>query len=187
MDEFIALITIKEKVSCMGRPRSDAVERFWSKVDCGDPDECWNWKAGVRSGYGEFWIDGRNVGAHVYSYTIEHGEVPDGFVVCHKCDNPRCVNPNHLFTGTYSDNTQDMISKGRLVRTRKPNGSYRTGSEQHSSKLTEEDVIAIREMYQKGENGHGVRILAKKYNVRPFSIYSIVNNLTWRKIKFTSN
>lgn len=90
-------------------------DRFWSKVDnAGDLGRCWNWKTGLDGkGYGRFSIDGREYRAHrlVYSWFVD--DAIDGWHVCHHCDNPRCVNPLHLFKGTHSDNMQDMWNKGR--------------------------------------------------------------------------
>lgn len=91
-------------------------QRFWSKVDKRGPDECWPWK-GVRSsdGYGAFKIKGVFVGAHRVAYAI-HARISLEQIpaeVCHHCDNPPCVNPDHLFLGTHQDNMTDRNKKGR--------------------------------------------------------------------------
>lgn len=95
-------------------------ERFWSKAERKDKDSCWNWKAYKnRDGYGNFSIDGsRRWNAHRISYAITNGEIPKGMSVCHKCDNPSCVNPNHLFLATHKENMRDKSEKGR-AKTRK--------------------------------------------------------------------
>jgi hypothetical protein len=94
-------------------PYRPLAERFWEKVNVGTPDECWTWAACTNPlGYG--WINVNNSGelAHRISWLINHGEIPEGLVICHKCDNPPCVNPNHLFLGTQKDNMQDYARKG---------------------------------------------------------------------------
>lgn len=96
--------------------RSDGTQsfedRFWSKVRKGDG--CWEWTAWINSnGYGEFTKDHKNLKASRVSWILTYGPIPDGLFVCHHCDNPPCVRPDHLFLGTPLDNMRDMIAKGR--------------------------------------------------------------------------
>ncbi len=86
--------------------------RFWPKVI--KTNGCWEW-IGARclTGHGKFWYNKRLGEAHRFSYEIHVGSIPKGMVICHKCDNPPCVNPEHLFLGTMKDNSQDMMAKGR--------------------------------------------------------------------------
>lgn len=84
--------------------------RFWSYVDKLSDENCWQWlKAKYPSGYGRF----GKLYAHRVSYELMNGKIPSGFCICHKCDNPSCVNPNHLWAGTVADNMHDRDRKGR--------------------------------------------------------------------------
>jgi hypothetical protein len=103
------------------------IERFWSRVD--KTDSCWLWTGGLfDDDYGAFRIAGKSFRAHRVSWMIAHGDIPDGLFVCHNCpdgDNPQCVNPAHLWTGTNQENMDDMIAKGRsLTGDRNPSRIY---------------------------------------------------------------
>lgn len=91
--------------------------RLWAKVDkSGGDDACWEWQAKsviTSLGYGAINVDGKITVAHRVAWSLVNGEIPDGLFVCHKCDNPKCCNPSHLFLGTCSDNINDMCAKGR--------------------------------------------------------------------------
>lgn len=103
-------------------------DRFWSKVDYGPRDRCWLWRGGIcGKGYGNFGLN-RNgekmVMAHRMSWRLVYGDIPAGLFICHKCDNPRCVNPFHLFPGTRTENVQDMIRKKRDKNSKKTHCKY---------------------------------------------------------------
>lgn len=98
------------------------IERFHKKYIV-DENKCWNWQGGTRGSdknrqYGRHWANGESINAHRFSYIIYFGEIPHGIYVCHKCDNPLCVNPDHLFLGTHEDNMKDMVQKNRSFKGR---------------------------------------------------------------------
>lgn len=117
--------------------------------------------------------------AHRVSWALHNGPIPPGIQILHKCDNPPCVRPTHLKLGTGKDNIQDMIRKGRDANTRAPR-PYHNGSENPAAKLTEEDIIAIRKEYAKGNVTH--QILAERYGTSQTNIHLIVHRLKWKHI-----
>ena len=144
----------------------DWINRFWSWVDIRRFDDCWEWQGGTTEGYGMFCTGEGMVLAHRLSWIIENGQISDGLCVLHQCDNRKCVNPNHLFLGTKKDNTNDARRKGRIAcrSVRKPSkNSYNSGTSNGRAKLTEEDVVKIRELYASGQ--YTVIGLAKQYGV----------------------
>lgn len=125
--------------------RKSTPERFWSKVIISGPDNCWEWtasKCGPNRAYGLFYLRGRGKGrvvlevAHRTAWRLTKGPIPDATNVCHRCDNPGCVNPRHLFLGTQKENIQDCISKGRFRRAR--------GRQKPNARLTPDLVRMIR-------------------------------------------
>jgi hypothetical protein len=89
-------------------------ENFWGNVSIDKDDKCWEWKRGRRkSGYGKLWYNGKTTLAHRVAWLKTYGPIPEGLCVLHKCDNPPCVNPSHLFLGTNKDNSRDKENKGR--------------------------------------------------------------------------
>jgi hypothetical protein len=94
--------------------RRSAVIRFWEKVDKRGPDECWMWTACLSNRYGAIHVNGKDIRASRFSYELHFGPIPDQLNVLHKCDTPGCVNPNHLWLGTQSENIEDCKRKGRI-------------------------------------------------------------------------
>ena len=93
---------------------SSDINRFWRVTNRGDLKSCWLWGASLFTcGYGRFFLKGKREYAHRIAWVIANGNIPEALNVLHKCDNPRCVNPNHLFLGTHNDNMKDMAAKGR--------------------------------------------------------------------------
>lgn len=129
-------------------------ERFWLKVD--KSGECWLWIAGKkgRDGYGSCWFGGKPSRAHRVSWELTNGPVPDGMVVCHRCDNPPCVNPDHLFLGTLKDNAQDRNRKGRTSRV-----SRNKGSKHGCCKLSEADIRYLRAFANAGMKHADIAVL----------------------------
>lgn len=90
------------------------MDRLWNRT-IKKENECIEFTGSLRAGYGAIKINGRIESTHRVSYALTFGEIPQGFLVCHKCDNKKCINPEHLFLGSYKDNMQDCKEKGRLI------------------------------------------------------------------------
>jgi hypothetical protein len=153
-------------------------QRFWEKVDTslgyGPNGDCWKWTGVLNNmGYGQLLINGRMKYSHRYSYQLRYGSFPDAMRVLHKCDNPRCCNPEHLFLGTQMDNVHDMMAKGRQ------NYVIPIGSKHGGSKLNEVEVIKIRRRYELGERQVDI---ARDYNVNKTTINVIVHRKKWKHI-----
>jgi hypothetical protein len=155
---------------------------FWEKVQRGGEDECWEWTGATRgrpgrgSGHGVINIGGTLVGAHRFSYILANGFIPEGLEVCHKCDNPRCVNPRHLWADTHAANMADSAAKGR----RKGVMPSRRGELNARAKLTEDDVRVIRKRHA---NGEATSALATAYGVAPGTINLIVRRINWPHVE----
>jgi HNH endonuclease len=145
---------------------------FWCYVE--KTEGCWIWKGSkVQAGYGRIVLQGKTYRAHRISYLFLKGEIPEGLCVCHTCDNPACVNPEHLWLGTSRENTKDMIIKGRLVRLRSkhrdsiskyPGISFRKGkkSKPWRARIMRNYLTVWKGEFETEEKAHQARLKALK-------------------------
>lgn len=168
----------KRESTFVNKPRkvmtvNDSLRRLFYKFKMGEPDECWEWIAARdQDGYGLTDILGRSRRATRIIYQIVNGDIPEGIFVCHKCDHPWCVNPNHLFLGTPLDNMLDKVAKGRQFRpTWRDNPNY---------KLSDDDVAEMRSLLSTGK--YTLLEIAERYNVS-FQHVSDIKLNKKRKIK----
>lgn len=149
-------------------------KRFWKYVDKDGPNGCWLWTGTLRpDGYGVIGRGGRGQGlerANRLSYMIHFGQIPDGMFVCHKCDNPTCVNPEHLFLGSPGDNCHDMVKKKRNAH-----------GETSYAKLTTEQVVEIRRIYSLG--GISQIKIADRYGISRSHVSLIVRGERWQHVE----
>jgi hypothetical protein len=140
-------------------------QRFWSKVN--KTESCWLWTGCCfSSGYGALSVDDIPIYTHRYSYEIHKGKIPEGLLIRHTCDNPPCVNPNHLLVGTRADNVMDMVERNRQAR----------GSKNGQAKLTEDDVNEIK-IFR--EFGFTQQELGKMYGVSQSTITRLLSKKRW--------
>lgn len=148
-------------------------ERFWKKVDKSDhPKGCWLWMACAdKDGYGFIKWQRKQVKAHRVSYLLANGEYMDKLMVLHTCDNPGCVNPQHLFLGTAKNNAED--------RDRKNRGNAASKEQHGNSKLTQSQVDHLRERVAKGQRGTQ-RQIAKELHISESQVSHIIHELQWK-------
>ena len=145
----------------------DPTKVFWANVKRVNSG-CLEWTGGLTDkGYGAVTLMGE-ISAHRLSYRLHFGDIPDGLLVCHKCDNPPCCDPDHLFLGTHLDNARDCSSKGRW--------NDRRGEKNGKAILTADQVLDIR---KKLADGLSQRTLARLYQVKPPVIYKIAHRISW--------
>jgi len=150
------------------RPADDRFVGMWEV----DPvSGCWNWTGRLgANGYGYLHEQGKTVLAHRYSYKKAHGSIPKGLFICHKCDNPRCVRPDHLFLGDQLANMRDCALKGRSSR----------GSQRPTAKLTEAIVAAAR------LEGLSAKALAERFRIRKQTARKALVGVTWKHVPMPS-
>lgn len=147
-----------------------ARQRFWNRID--KTDNCWKWN-GCKNhcGYGTIRVMTKTVLAPRLSWVIHFGEIPIGLHVLHKCDNPECTRPDHLWLGTMKDNCIDRSKKGR--------SGDRIGEKHGRAKLNDSKV---REIRLRNKNNESITSLAKEFGVSDAAVWFVVNRMTWKHV-----
>lgn len=159
--------------ACKGKMQSENMkrplaERFWEKVE--KTESCWLWTGGLlKTGYGSIRDNGKALRAHRVAYELLVAPIPDGLLLRHSCDNPKCVNPAHLIPGTKTQNTQDALDRGHHV----------VGEAHYRAKLTNHAVVTIRSALAAGVPG---KYLAKQFGVDQTTISQIKLNKKWKYV-----
>jgi hypothetical protein len=151
---------------------------FWNRVEMARGARrlafpgCWEWTGGRDAGgYGRIQVQGERMETHRFIWTCEHGPIPRGLMVRHRCDNRRCVRPDHLLLGTARDNMEDMARRGRAKRNP-------SGEDNNNARLTDADVRAIRAQWKNADRRWGLQtVLAEEYSVSPSTISLIVRDV----------
>lgn len=161
-------------------------ERFWPRVQ--KSSGCWEWLGSrFKNGYGRLMVNKKRVKAHRVAFELLNGPIPAGRLVCHTCDNPTCVRPDHLFLGTNATNSADMVRKGRQAT--RANGRHVSvkapervprGPQGPRIRLTPEQVREIRTRYASG--GTTQRALGAEYGVSRSTVNALVRRISWRWI-----
>lgn len=158
-----------------GRPEKPILDRLLSKVQKRESG-CWEFQ-GARDKKGYGCISAKcygmqSMGAHRASWIAHRGPIDPGLCVCHKCDNPSCVNPDHLFIGTHQDNAKDMVARGRAAE---HVGKFN----RFAAKMTEDQVRLMREM---AASGATAKELAKEFNTHAVNVRLILRGKTWKGV-----
>ena len=152
-----------------GRRPGPVLDRFWSKVE--KSNGCWLWRgAADPRGYGFFWVNGKQIGAHRFSLSLKLGRLP--LQACHSCDVPACVNPDHLFEGSQQDNMRDCVSKGRL--------DSRSGARAAKPKHISE--IMVTRIFNLLADRLSIAAIARQLDISDFIVWSIARGHTHNKI-----
>lgn len=152
---------------------ADQLERLYSYLPAQlEPDQCWIANhCRDKNGYNRMCLGKKTVKLHRIAYTLAFGQIPEGLLVCHKCDVPACVAPHHLFVGTVMDNNRDCCRKGRARRA--------NGIDKPNHKMKEKDIFVIRKLYDMGFSYDKIGLL---YSVSQSAIGSIIRGETWKHI-----
>ena len=151
--------------------KQNTIQDFWNKVDIKGPDDCWIWK-GLAYRYGRFHFNSKEWSSHRFSWALANNHNLDLFIcteqfVCHTCDTKLCCNPKHLYLGDIKTNTIDAHSRELFCK----------GIKNNKAKLTEQDILDIRNNYQ-----IGVTKIAEKYNITRKQVYNIIQRKNWKHI-----
>lgn len=151
--------------------------RILSQIDKTE-DKCWNWKGWIKpSGYGHITCTRLKIqSTHRMAWRVFKGEIPKGLCVLHKCDNKKCCNPDHLYLGTVKDNTRDALERGQFPKGKNPSKGF-PGEKHHKAKLTNENIMQIRELRKKG---HTYSEISKLFNIDSKHISKIARGLAWK-------
>ena len=158
-----------------GRARRPIAERFWEKVRKGRPNECWEWQAARNEkGYGRLTAGrGVHLKAHRVAWALSNGcKLEPSACILHRCDNPPCCNPRHLFVGTMKDNTDDMIKKGR-----NSNPPHRYGENHHAAKFDERTAKKII------RDNRTLSAIAEEHGISWMTVFRLKHGLTWKNLK----
>ena len=175
--------------------RKSIIDRFWSKVDKDGPvpehvpeiGQCWIWTGGVDAhSYGSIAVGRTMIRAHRMSWNVHVGPVPDGLNVLHRCDNPPCVNPAHLWLGTQKDNARDRERKGRGNQVKGERHGLRLhpervarGSRHHAAKI---DETTVREIRRSRDSGDSLLTIAKRFGLHFGTVSKIVHRRLWKHV-----
>lgn len=163
-------------------PKVTTLDRFWAKIKVGAPDECWEWQAATHSrGYGYFGIGhGQNITASRFAWELGNAEqIPEGMWVLHSCDNPPCCNPAHLHLGTRADNMREMVERQRHWAHRGLDFAHK-GEKNGRAKLTEQDVVAIRDLHAKTRMPYSK--IAPYFGVTRGIIRKVCERRSWKHV-----
>jgi hypothetical protein len=173
--EIASLFGISNSQVCRitGGEKRNMVKHFWERYRVAD-NGCWEWiGAKTCGGYGRVMFEGKFSLAHRVAWILTNGPIPDGFMACHHCDNPGCINPDHLFLGDAGDNARDREHKNRNIKPIINLGG-------RSSKLTDHDVMTARRLY--GRGAATVADLSRCLHVTYSNMYRIVTGRAWKHL-----
>lgn len=148
---------------------TQGLEAVWRRVSVGEPDACWPYQGALNQwGYGTVRIHGRTMLAHRAAFEAAAGRAAGEMRVCHRCDNPRCCNPAHLFLGTQAENVADCVAKGRF--------KSNVGENHPKARLTEQQVLEIRRLHASGLRASQI---APRFGIRLGHAVDIINRRIW--------